>query len=355
MATPFLKPLRVQGGTFFTFASAAKDISKTFTGDNARFVFSKYALLKLPEVKVPANRSNNVVWSALNALGDNTAGPINTNLNADENFNFSQTFQSYALNFEQLILASRNNFNEAYDETILPTVSERVFWHYLKNLNAVRWTDANTSNESVVTNRYKEGDEAGSTNVYENVVKYLGDIEIINNISKGGQSYSEIYIHVPTSHGNTPLVLFKTEEDANYKPNEVWEGVDNDLFGRTGKTNPFGLFNDAYYDDMSKDQYILNSTFGSTANTGLTAFDQGGVQNIPVLISAMDGVKLDFNPENYYPIANNAELTSIDDFNASTTSSDFEFNVCYRIVIFRIAILHLHLQINPYQRLNLHE
>ena len=35
MATPFLKPLRVQGGTFFTFASAAKDIGKTFTDDNS--------------------------------------------------------------------------------------------------------------------------------------------------------------------------------------------------------------------------------------------------------------------------------------------------------------------------------
>ena len=334
MATPFLKPLRVQGGTFFTFASAAKDISKTFTDDNARFVFSKYALLDLPKARIPVNQDNSIVWQGLDAYGPpgatNGSGPISQNVNSDSNFNFSQVFQSYALNFEQLVLDSQNNFNEAYDESILATSSERIFWHFLKNLNAIRWQDANALNESNVPNRYREEVVTPtSLREYNSVVKYLGDIDVINNISRGGQSYSEIYIHVPTSHGNTPLVLFKTEEDGNFRANERWESATNKLYGRenTGSNTPFGLYNDGYFDDMGSNQYILGATFGDSSNAGATAYDSTSA-TIPVLISKLDGVQLDFNSDNYFPITNNAEFNTIDDFNASAQSSDFKFNTC---------------------------
>ena len=340
MATPFLKPLRVQGGTFLTFASAAKDISKTFTDDNARFVFSKYALLDIPKVKTPANYENNIVWQAMDSLippGSTAGSVIAEAFTADNNFNFSQAFQSYALNFEQLILASKNNLIETYNEELLSTTSERVFWHWMKNINAIRWQNANTTNESTVPGRFREGDNADSlpvgvtAPVYNNVVKYLGDIEIINNISKGGQSYSELYIHVPTSHGNTPLVLFKTLEDDNYKPAEIWQGDDNLLYGRTtyGTNTPNGLSNLAFYDDPGADQYVLGATFGNTLNVGTTAYvgSPPGTP-IPVLISQMDGVMLDFDPESYYPIANDPAITSMNDFNASAMATDFEFNCC---------------------------
>ena len=331
MATPQLQPLKVQGGTFYTFASAAKDISKTFTDDNARFVFSKYALLNLPRVMTPSNNENTTVWQALNSLGPPGSipgpNPIADDFIADNNFNFAQAFQSYALNFEQLVLASRNNFNEQYDESVLSTSAERIWWHFLKNTNAIRWNVANQTTESSVPDRYKEPIETlGSTSVYNRVVRYLGDIEIINNVSRGGQSYSEIYIHVPTSHGDTPLPLFKTFEDANYKPGEEWEGVDNFTFGRSTLLGPYGLKNTAYYDDMPQDLYVVGATFGNTTNVGTTAYS--GLTPVPVIISKMDGVVLDFNPENYWQITNDTALSSINDYNASAMSSDFEFNAC---------------------------
>ena len=329
MATPLLKPLRVQGGTFFTFASSAKDISKTFTDDNARFVFSKYALLKLPKVRTPQNGDNSVVWQALDAFGGGSSSgtPISDDFGLDNNYNFSQAFQSYALNFEQLVLNSMNNFNETYDESVLSTTSERIFWHFLKNTNAIKWQDANTTNESVVANRYRELSLLpGATSTYDPVVKYLGDIEVINNISKGGQSYSEIYIHVPTSHGNTPLVLFKTVEDANFKPNQSWNNASNFIFGRDSGFGSGGLNNDAFYDDLGTNEYILSSNFGNSTIVGATAVS--GVTDIPVNISSLDGVQLDFNPEDYYPIANDPAITTIDNFNSSAMASDFEFNIC---------------------------
>jgi len=330
MATPLLQPLKVQGGTFYTFASAAKDISKTFTDDNARFVFSKYALLDLPKVKTPSDSSNTIVWQALDAFGGGAtaSSAIANDFVSDNNRNFAQAFQSYALNFEQLILASRNSLNETYDETILPTVSERVFWHFLKNINAIRWQSANTTNEANIPGLYREEVPSGGIS-YKQVVKYLGDIEVINNISRGGQSYSEIYIHVPTSHGNTPLVLFNTSADKNYKPGLSWQGEDDYIYKRNSGFGTFGLSNDAFYDNMATNEYVVGPTFGLATNTSCTAWlGPAPGTPIPVLISDMEGIKLDFNPENYFPITNDPELNTINDFNASTVSGDFDFNVC---------------------------
>ena len=344
MATSFLKPLKVQGGTFYTFASAAKDISKTFTDDNARFVFSKYALLELPNVKHPSNFENSIVWQAMGAdfLANGAGTPAADDFTADNNFNFAQAFQSYPLNFEQLVLNSENNLTLTYDETLLSTTCERIFWKWLKNCNGIRWTDANTINESNVISRFKEGTPPGATVQtgvgasainYNNVVKYLGDIEIINQISKGGQSYSEIYIHVPTSHGGTPLVLWKTSEDDNYQPNEYWSSVTNTLYGRdnSGTLTPYGLHNDAFFDADTApytNSYRMYTTFGSTGMTGVTAYiGPGGVPTpVPVLIPEMDGIQLDWNPDDYNPITKNSELTSINDFNASPNAADFKFN-----------------------------
>jgi len=330
MATSYLQPLKVQGGTFYTFASAAKDISKTFTDDNARFVFSKYALLELPSVQTPSLGNNTIIWQALDSLsGTSSSGSVVANgFNAvDNNFNFAQAFQSYALNFEQLVLASQNNLIQAYDETIFSTTAERIWWHFLKNINAIRWEDANTTSQANTTGRYTEESPAGSTYSYTPVTKYLGDIEIINSISKGGQSYSEIYIHVPTSHGGTPLVLFKTLEDDNYKPGMFWNGDGTgQIFGRAPGISPFGLNNNAFYDNGTNDTYILGATFGNSANSNVTSY----IQSTPYIsrISHMDGVALDFDASNYYPITKDPELNTIGDFNASAVSSDFKFNAC---------------------------
>ena len=47
--TPLIKTPQAQGGTFYTFSSAAKDLSKTLNNDNLKLVFSKFVLLNLPD------------------------------------------------------------------------------------------------------------------------------------------------------------------------------------------------------------------------------------------------------------------------------------------------------------------
>ena len=47
--TPLIKTPQADGGTCYTFSSAARDLSKTLNNENLRLVFSKFALLNLPD------------------------------------------------------------------------------------------------------------------------------------------------------------------------------------------------------------------------------------------------------------------------------------------------------------------
>jgi hypothetical protein len=322
MPTPLINALRVQGGTFYTFTSSAEDISRTFTDDDARFVFSKFALLDLPDVQTPSsNYENYLVWEG---LGSYYGGGISTvpSLSPNENINFAQSFQNYLLNQEQLILEGSNNLAQAYDPNQMYTVSERLFWKWLANINAIRFRNASAA-ESTVANRYTENDQGS---YYNRVVKYIGDIDVVNSVSKDGHSYSEIYLNVPTTHGSTPLILFKTYQDTNYAPGRQWSGG-NEIDGRdSGSVHPTGLDLRAYYDDDGNDSYITGATsFGDVSNWTGTASLPAGTPK-PVLLSRMDGAILDFNPISYKPIADDGTISLIAEFNATDAASDFSFN-----------------------------
>lgn len=337
MATPLINALRVQGGTFYTFTSASNDISKTFTDDDSRFVFSKFALLNLPDAGTPSsNYENFIVWEGLGAFNSGVSSVPSSDLSSDNNKNLAQSFQNYLLNQEQLILSGKNTLALAYDFNQKYTVSERLFWKWLANLNAIRFRNATTI-ESAVTNRYTETDQ---TNYYKKVVQYIGDIDIVNTVSKSGSSYSEVYLNVPVTHGNTPLVLFKTYQDNNYSPNRQWSSG-NYIEGRdSGSIHPTGLSLKAYYDNDSTDSYIT-SDFGNVTNWTGTA--TSGVSPKPVLLSRMDGLILDTDADSYKPIVDDPNISLISEFNAITASSDFSFNVA-------LVYYDVYSQSNPLQR-----
>ena len=325
MATPLINALRVQGGTFYTFTSAANDISKTFTDDDARFVFSKFALLDLPDVATPssANRENFIVWEGIGAItGAGTSSIPLSDLSSDQNINFAQTLQNYAMNFEQLILDGTNTLGKSYDNTQLFTTSERVFWKYLADINAVRFRKSTTA-ESTSVNRFTEYDP---TNYYKKVVKYIGDIDVVNNVSRDGHSYSEVYLNVPVTHGNTPLILFKNYSDTNYAPARQWQGDPTYIDGRDGgSTHPTGLSMYAYYDNGVSHRYVTNNTFGDITNYSGSVASVGGSPK-PVLLSKMDGLILDTDANSYRPIVNDPNISIISEFNATDAAADFSFN-----------------------------
>ena len=322
MATPLLSPLRVQGGTFYTFTSSAEDISKTFTDDDTRFVFSKYALLDIPDVRTPsANRENYLVWEGIGSIAGGGTSSVAT-LSIDDNINLAESLQNYALNFEQLVLEGTNTLARGYNQSELYTVSERIFWKWLAQVNAIRFRNA-TASESSGGTRYTEEDPSS---VYNRVVKYLGDIDIINNVSRDGHSYSEIYLNVPTQHGNTPYALFKTFQDYNYFPGGIWSNGNTYIDGRdSGSTSPSGLDLRAYYDSDLSDYYATGATFGLVTNSSGFATISGGSSK-PVLISNMDGALLDFEASSYRPIVDDPGINIIPEWNASGAAGDFSFN-----------------------------
>lgn len=324
MATPLKNPLKVSGGTFYQFASAANDIAKTVNDDDARFVFSKFACLNLPDAATPTNNKNDVVWEA---LGFGTGGGISSvplpSINADHGINFAQSFQNYVLNFEELALNGNNSLGLEYDSNIDSTISERIFWKWLASINAMRFTNADILTESTEPARYREEYEAttGATQ-YSRVVQYIGDIDAINTISRKGQKYTEIYAHVPLQHGYTPLVLWKRLEDANYQAGEDFQGSSEYIEGRNaGSVHPRGLDMTAYFDNDSTDEYQVQSTFGSIVNSAHTANSK------PVYLSEMDGVILDFDPASYLPIVSNSTITSISEYNTQPEAGNFDFNI----------------------------
>ena len=120
--TPFVKRMRTQGGTFYSFVSALEDIGLNINERNNIVKMSHYALLNLPSIDEANNLEQNKfnlfnIPGAYKYLGSDTKGG---------NVIVAESFQNYALNLEVNLLA-RNEYNPA----LQTTVSERVFWKWV--------------------------------------------------------------------------------------------------------------------------------------------------------------------------------------------------------------------------------
>ena len=109
LSTPLIKP-RTQGGTFYTFSSALEDVGLNINELKNKVELSHYVLLDIPEFRTAQNSSD---------FGDKNVG----------DYTFAQLFQNYVLNFETLL---RNKDTYNFAESL--TVSERVFWNFMRNM-----------------------------------------------------------------------------------------------------------------------------------------------------------------------------------------------------------------------------
>lgn len=379
---PFIRPIQTQGGSFYTFTSAAEDLSLTFNNSGKKFSFSKYALLDIPDIRrpdYPSPNEENVIQ--LDAIPGAFSSVNNTKT---YNVMFAESLQNYVLNLETMLTAF-----PTYDATSMQTVSERVFFKWLKEIGALRFREA-TSSESALTAGLRFTEEDSSVN-YSPVVKYIGDIDIVNSVKSTEDAYSEIYVNIPTKDGATPLVLFKSVNDNNYYPaqnliNSPADAANTEfIFGRKyDQPNPIGLDTHAFFDSDFSD-YGPGATIGATAggvNPGLLSpgeyqlfsynesaaqyevgwwflypqansywtqpeansgtFDSwtnnsyrivgykegvgATVTEITFRRSDLDGISLDFNTNSYVPIASNPALRSFSDFNSIPETVSFRFN-----------------------------
>jgi hypothetical protein len=366
--SPFIRPIQIQGGTFYTFSSAGEDLGFTFNNDGKQFKFSKYALLNIPDIKRP-------IYGPLNHENymqlDTIPGAFQFVENSKTyNMMLAESLQNYALNLETMLTAY-----ETYDPNALQTVSERTFFKWMKEVGALRFREASTT-ESPLTAGLRFTEEYPSEK-YNRVVQYIGEIDVVNSVKSKADSFSELYVHVPTKDGATPLVLFKSLNDANYFPgqnviNTPTNPADTEyLYGRKfNQDNPAGLNTKAYFDsdisvysvpltgvgdyellkyDASTNSYAEGWWFPypeansywlqPAADTG--SFDDpqndsykisGIKENNSTVVdvffqrSRLDGISLDFNTENYFPIVSNPAIRSFSDFNSLPDTASFEFN-----------------------------
>ena len=127
---------------------------------------------------------------------------------------------------------------------IKQNISERVFWKWIKEIAGIRYQPASSSqvvstldqntvvtvnNVPITQKRYVEGDPVGGTgsygltgSTYNRVVQYIGNLDIVNSVKNNNNTYSEVYVLVPTRDGNTPTVLFKNVTDQNYLLDYAW-------------------------------------------------------------------------------------------------------------------------------------
>jgi hypothetical protein len=376
--SPFIRPIQIQGGSFYTFSSASEDLGFTFNNDGKQFKFSKYALLNLPDIKRPLqgplNYENFIQF-------DTIPGAFQYVTNAKtNNMMLAESLQNYAMNMETML----TNY-PTYDPNKLQSVSERVFFKWLKEIGALRFREASPT-ESPLTAGLRFTEEVNSEK-YSKVVQYIGEIDVVNSVKSKADAFSELYVHVPTKDGATPLVLLKSQNDTNYFPAENLINSPSDplnteyIFGRNfNQTNPAGLDTHAFFDSDSQTYGApIGTTAGSLPSVSLPgeyqllkydtaiadfsigwwfpypeansywtqpaavtgSFDdprndsfmirgvkEGTSTSADVFFqrSRLDGIQLDFDTSSYFPIASNPSIKSFSDFNSLSETVSFEFN-----------------------------
>lgn len=289
MATPLVRIPQPMGGTMYAFASSARDMTRAFNSSDLNFEFSKYALLDLPDFTDSVNGSNTIDFelNLKQASGQEYVAGM-------PNVDFAQTFQNYALNLEELLLQ-----DDDYDPIILQSDAEKIFFKWLSALGAIDFVAAD-SNQTLLGNYTEKVNGAFASDNYDRVVKYLGTIDVENDVAYQGNTYHEVYINVPTSVGYTPTVLFKP---GNYNTTATKLYASDYIEGRAGQTHPDPNINI----NTVVDDYTSNS---------------GAYYNIQT--NATNSVGLEFNANAYEEINNNPDVKSLLDF--AKKGQKFTFN-----------------------------
>ena len=248
MITPILKDPRKHGGTLYTFPSASRDLTRAFTNSEYEFSFSHFACLNLPDFRYGNFKEGDLKGVYLNNLHPYSIESVN-NLNESLKWHL----QSYVMNFEVAILNGFSLDDGKYDNEILTTPSERIFFNWLQKVGAIKF-DGNyetldgygyeilySKSELEEKDRkkcyiigdklyvWKDG-EWRNTSIVGKTVQYIGTIDMVNNVNIDYDSFNEIYLNIPSSVGGSTKVYFDNNAfDNNYKRGDIID-VTNDMY-----------------------------------------------------------------------------------------------------------------------------
>lgn len=224
--TPLLRPLRDNGATLYVFPSANEDIGLNLNSRATGVAMSHYALLNLP-----------VMFGNTDPKSESIA--IATDL------------QNYMMNLECTLL-NQDSYN--YQE--YHTVSERVFFKWLKHIKDSKLNLGRTQNSNDVY--YKETDNKNR------IVQCFGAIDAGNSLSTEFGMFNETYVNIPTSYGNGP-VFFKQVQDSsetNYIYGKTYNTGDSEhLQGRKNNVDTLKILSDVKPRYDSDTSYKLDDAY----------------------------------------------------------------------------------------------
>jgi hypothetical protein len=144
---PLYKRLKTNGTSFYAFPGAAEDISAAYQNQNYKMYFSKYILLNFPKQNTEAGSgvtSKPVYWDFDNTFKRSVQSTPATSYQDQ----LVESLRNYVANFEVTLKESRlNNTEYYYDNTVLDTTTEKIFWKWCKELNLLQLETANNGDE----------------------------------------------------------------------------------------------------------------------------------------------------------------------------------------------------------------
>lgn len=316
MITPILKDPRKHGGTLYTFPSASRDLTRAFSNSEYEFAFSNFACLNLPDFRYGKFEDGDLKGVYLdNIKGVYLDGDYKDCIDAS-NYNLNTALkwqlQSYVMNCEIAILNGFSLDSNKYDNDILRTPSERIFFNWLQKVGAIKFSNTKSINITETLKGYGDdvdieyetisyvseldgkdktksyrlgnklytwkGGEWRSRVLVSKTVQYIGTIDMVNNVSVDFDSFNEIYLNIPASVGGSIDIIFNNNFDENYQIGEEIY-VDNDDFlldkekqyiiGRKGDELVENTTLLAIYDNIYNHTYNIDSGYCINFNDNL--------------------------------------------------------------------------------------
>lgn len=290
MVTPFLKPMGFdwdgsnyverQGGTLYVFPSVSKDLTRTFVSNEYEFKFSHFACLNIPDIRsgepymIDGSDSDEIPDTLVKGLYLEKLYKDNILWSSDGMGKvLAEHFQNYIFNFETAILNGEGD-QDAYDPEIMTTISEKIFFNWLQKVGAIEFN----------------GNVEKYNNLSDRTVQYIGNIDVTNTVEELGDTYEELYIHIPSSVGASTTVLFRNgneTDNKNYLNKTYHLNGDNEntIIGRTfedpnNPTTPYGLSGKVIVDiDEGGNAYTGDS--GHTIDFRDSSYENGeGISNM---------------------------------------------------------------------------
>ena len=264
MITPILKDPKKHGGTLYTFPSASRDLTRAFSNSEYEFAFSHFACLNLPDFRYGTFEDGNLKGVYLDNLSKyyylSSDSDINVDGDSDSLSDFEHNLntclkwhmQSYVMNCEIAILNGFSLDSGAYNNDILRTPSERIFFKWLHRVGAIKFNGAEGGIVSETLNGYGDdlditpiilssedqlpttpesrtdsyrignklytwkGGEWRSRVLVSKTVQYIGTIDMINNVNIDADSFNEIYLNIPAGVGGSDVKFYSGVSDSNY-------------------------------------------------------------------------------------------------------------------------------------------